>query len=81
MSDYKFSYYRTENNAEVDLIIEAPTGKVFAVEIKASDTPKNSELKGLKSFKTLVPKASLIIAYDSFLRVEEAIEYFLLFWI
>ncbi|MFZ4085843.1 MAG: ATP-binding protein, partial [Vampirovibrionia bacterium] len=60
--DYKFSYYRTENNAEVDLIIEAPTGKVFAVEIKASDTPKNSELKGLKSFKTLVPKASLICA-------------------
>jgi predicted AAA+ superfamily ATPase len=60
--DYKFSYYRTENNAEVDLIIEAPTGKVFAVEVKASDTPKNSELKGLKSFKTLVPKASLICA-------------------
>ena len=60
--DYKFSYYRTENNAEVDLIIEAPTGKVFAVEIKASDTPKNSELKGLKSFKTLVPKTSLICA-------------------
>ncbi len=60
--DYKFSYYRTENNAEVDLIIEAPTGKVFAVEIKASDTPRNSELKGLKSFKTLVPKASLICA-------------------
>ncbi|MBU6196266.1 MAG: DUF4143 domain-containing protein [Cyanobacteria bacterium REEB446] len=60
--DYQFSYYRTENNAEVDLIIEAPTGKVFAVEIKASDTPKNSELKGLKSFKTLVPEASLICA-------------------
>ncbi len=60
--DYQFSYYRTENNAEVDLIIEAPTGKVFAVEIKASDTPKNSELKGLKSFKTLIPKASLICA-------------------
>jgi hypothetical protein len=38
--DYKFSYYRTENNAEVDSIIEAPTGKVLSWFL--SNPPRNA---------------------------------------
>lgn len=58
--DYKLSYYRTENNAEVDLIIEAPSGEVFAIEIKATDSPRVAELRGLKSFRDLSPAAQLV---------------------
>ena len=59
---YEFSFYRTENGAEADLIIETPDEKVFALEIKASENPRLSDLKGLRSFKEICPKAKLICA-------------------
>ena len=58
--NYEFSFFRTENGAEVDLIVEIPDGKVFAIEIKSSSNPRLSDLKGLKSFKEIYPKAKLI---------------------
>ena len=59
---YEFSFYRTENGAEVDLIIETPEDKVFAIEIKTNSNPRLSDLKGLRSFKEVCPKAKLICA-------------------
>ncbi|MFH1318999.1 MAG: hypothetical protein ABIH71_08315, partial [Candidatus Omnitrophota bacterium] len=47
------------NHAEVDLIIETPDNKVYAIEIKSSQNPDRSALKGLKSFKEICPKAKL----------------------
>ena len=58
--NYEFSFFRTENGAEVDLIIETPDEKVFALEIKANTNPRLSDLKGLKSFKEICPKAKLV---------------------
>lgn len=63
--DYNFSYYRTESGAEVDLIIETPKGKTFAVEIKATDRVDSSHLRGLKSFAELCPEAILCCASTS----------------
>ena len=60
--NYEFSFFRTENGAEVDLIIETPDEKVFALEIKANTNPRLSDLKGLKSFKEICPKVKLICA-------------------
>jgi predicted AAA+ superfamily ATPase len=60
--DYTFSYYRTERGAEVDLIVETPAGKIFAIEIKASDTVDSSHLRGLKSFAEICPQATLCCA-------------------
>ena len=57
--DFKFSYYRTSNQAEVDLIIEHPDGKVSAIEIKASKNPAPKSLSGLYSFKSVCSKANL----------------------
>ncbi|MCG2724638.1 MAG: ATP-binding protein [Elusimicrobia bacterium] len=56
--DYKVSFYRTKGGAEVDLIIESQKD-IFAIEIKSSDSPGFSDLKGLKSFSEVVPKAKL----------------------
>lgn len=58
--DYELSFYRTASNTEVDLIIDTPNKKTFAIEIKSKDNPTKTDLKGLKSFLELNPKASPI---------------------
>ncbi len=59
--DLTFSFYRSENRAEVDLIIEFPRGECWAIEIKATDNPALSDVRGgLFSFKAKRPEARLI---------------------
>ena len=58
--DYKFSFYRVNENIEVDLVIEKPDGEILAIEIKANNNPKAEKLKGLKSFNKIFPEAKLI---------------------
>lgn len=36
----KYSFYKTSGGAEIDLILETPDGKVWAIEIKSGLTPK-----------------------------------------
>ncbi|MBI2453512.1 ATP-binding protein [Candidatus Peregrinibacteria bacterium] len=60
--DYTFSFYRTNSGAEVDLIIETPFGKTFALEIKAAENITSSHLTGLKSFLEICPDAKLYCA-------------------
>lgn len=60
--DYGFSFYHTESHAEVDLIVETPKGTTYAVEIKSSEHPDLSQLKGLRSFAEICPNATLICA-------------------
>jgi len=59
-NDYKFSFYRTNAGAEVDLIIKKPCGGILAVEIKSSNNPSLKDLKGLFSFKEIEPEARLV---------------------
>ncbi len=47
--EYRLSFFRTADGAEVDLILEI-CGKVWAVEIKSAGKPSSSDLRGLKSF-------------------------------
>ena len=61
-SDFEFSFYRTEHGAEVDLIIEKPSGEMIALEVKATDNVRSSDLSGLLSFSDICPKAKLICA-------------------
>ncbi|MBI4802332.1 MAG: DUF4143 domain-containing protein [Elusimicrobia bacterium] len=60
--DFNLSFYRTEQGAEVDFIIEIPEGGIFAVEVKSSGDPHSSELRGLKSFARDFPKAEPLCA-------------------
>jgi len=59
--DLQLSFYRTERGAEVDLIIETPTGKIIAIEIKSTKNPSPLMLKGLRSFKEKVPDAEIVL--------------------
>ncbi len=60
--DCTFSFYRTSAGAEVDLIIETPHGRIIALEIKTSESPSEKDLRGLKSFRDICPKAELFMA-------------------
>jgi predicted AAA+ superfamily ATPase len=37
---WRYSYYRTTTQTEIDLIIEGPRGEVWAIEVKCSTAPK-----------------------------------------
>ena len=58
--DYKFSYLRTKDDAEIDLIIERPNKSITLVEIKSTDQIEDRHLKHLKHFKKDFPTADLI---------------------
>ncbi len=53
--DCRVSTYRTEAGAEVDFIVECQN-KVFAIEVKATRTIGNHDLRGLKSFSEFFGK-------------------------
>ena len=54
--DYRFSFFHSAGHAEVDLVVETPQRKVFAIEMKATERP-DSSLKGLKIFQQIRPDA------------------------
>ncbi len=58
--DYQFSYLRTKDDAEIDLIIERPNGTFTLVEIKSSEKIEQRHLKHLKLFKDDFKNADLV---------------------
>jgi predicted AAA+ superfamily ATPase len=55
--DLKFSYWRTNNDLEVDLIISRGAGRpLAALEIKSSTAPEEKHLSSLKRFAQDYPK-------------------------
>lgn len=47
---YKLSYLRSKDGAEIDLIVEAPTKKIFLIEIKSSHSAKELDNKHIEKF-------------------------------
>lgn len=58
--DYKFSYLRTKDDVEIDLIIERPNGSMALVEIKSTERIDDRHLRHLLHFEKDFPKAQLI---------------------
>lgn len=48
--DFRFSYVRTKDDAEIDLIIERPGKSIVLVEIKSSENTDERDISHLKSF-------------------------------
>ncbi|MBI2344289.1 MAG: ATP-binding protein [Deltaproteobacteria bacterium] len=57
--EFRFSYFRTENGVEVDLVIETPGNTLIAIEIKSTDHVTNQHVRGLRSFHEEFPHAKL----------------------
>ena len=45
-----------KTNAEVDIVLEAPSGEIVGVEVKATATPNAGDLNGLKALQAAVGK-------------------------
>ncbi len=52
-SDYRPLYYRDADKFEVDIVIENSAGQLVGVEVKASATVKERDLRGLKKLANL----------------------------
>lgn len=55
--DYRFSYLRTKDGAEVDLIVERPGGRTALVEIKSADRVDERDIRDLSRFLPDFPGA------------------------
>lgn len=51
--DYRLLYYRDADKYEVDMVIENSAGQLLGVEVKASATVKERDLRGLKKLSGL----------------------------
>ncbi len=59
-SEYKFSYWKTNTDLEVDLIVSRGIQEpIMGIEIKSYSSPQAKDLHGLKSFAKEYPKAKL----------------------
>ena len=52
-NEYALMYYRDADKVEVDVVIENATGQLVGVEVKATATVKESDLRGLRKLSTL----------------------------
>ncbi len=52
-NDYRLLYYRDADKFEVDVVIENTAGQLIGVEVKASATIKERDLRGLKKLANL----------------------------
>ena len=50
----RVSHFRSKNQDEVDLVIEDPQGRVVGIEVKASATVRNADLRGLRQLQAAV---------------------------
>lgn len=63
-SNYQASFYRTQNGAECDLVLEQGNKAIFAIEIKYSSTPKPTK-GNLISFGDINAEQNFILTPDS----------------
>lgn len=60
----KFSYLRTKDNAEIDLIIEKPRARPICLEIKSANDISETAVRKLKAIIEAVPGAQPLCIYD-----------------
>lgn len=56
--DWRFSYLRTHDGAEVDLVIDRPGKDTALVEIKSSSTVNERDVKIVSKFHSEIPRSS-----------------------
>ncbi len=59
-NDYRLSYLRTKDGAEIDLILERPGQSTALVEIKSSPHVDDADLRHLRSFHHALPDSEAI---------------------
>ena len=67
--EYRFSFIRTQNDVEVDIVIERPGEKPLFIEIKSTDEIEKTDLTGFiricKDYGDCIP---MCLSCDRFLK-------------
>lgn len=75
--DYRFSYLRTKDGVEVDLIIERPGQKRALVEIKSTERLGPEDVRALKRLSPDIPNSeSFCLSLDPVAKVMEGVRCF-----
>jgi predicted AAA+ superfamily ATPase len=59
--DYRFSYLRTKDDAEIDLVVERPGTSTALVEIKSTSQVDDRDTRSLERFVSDIPKSEAFI--------------------
>jgi predicted AAA+ superfamily ATPase len=59
--DYRFSYLRTKDDAEIDLVVERPGTSTALVEIKSTSQVDDRDTRSLERFAADIPKSEAFI--------------------
>ena len=74
--DWEFSYLRTKDGAEIDLIVKRPGQKTLCIEIKSSEQTKSEDIKSLKQLGGDIPDSKLYcLSLDSRSRNTDGIHW------
>ena len=60
-NDFRFSYLRTKDDAEIDLIVERPGARTVLIEIKSSQCIDDRDTRSLERFAAAMPKAAAFL--------------------
>ncbi len=74
--DFRFSYFRTKEGAEIDLIIDRPGESLALIEIKSSETPSMNDVKHLIKLRDeLGPCETFCFSNSPLEYIEEGIHF------
>lgn len=74
-NDYRLSYLRTKDGAEIDLIVERPGLSIALVEIKSATEVDETDLRHLKAFRAAIPESEAIcLSQEALPRVVDGIQ-------
>ena len=77
--DFSFSYLRTKDDAEIDLIVDRPGNPTIIAEIKSSRIADETDIRTLKAFMADIPNSkAMLISRDSHERIIDGVHF--LYW-
>ena len=75
--DFRFSYLRTKDGAEVDLVIDRPGQPTILMEIKSSEKVDHTDLRHLKMFMRDIPNSKAVcLSQEPLPRIVDGIAIF-----
>ncbi len=67
--EYRYSYIRTENDVEVDLVVERPGKPLLCIEIRSSDTISENDVRSFGKFTKDIPNCeAIVLSQDRFMK-------------
>jgi len=74
--DFSFSYLRTKDDAEIDLIVDRPGQPTIIADIKSSRIAVETDIRTLKAFMTDIPNSkAMLISRDSHERIIDGVHF------